>query len=430
MGLITQSDIIGVMQDLLDIRFEEQTRLHDLQRAVLPRERIVPSWLPDDTPREIRQIAQISRVNYLRLIVNSGSQSLFVDGFRVPGDGGESTGVKAWNDLWQINGLDKKQIGVHKAGIQYGVSYGWVLPGDVAPKMGVASPLQMTTAFTEDDDDFPAYALHKRKDHWRLIDDSFVHIIREIDSAYEVMSSYRHGASYCPVIRFTDDVDLDNGPVGHVEPHLPLNDQINFTTFGLLVAQHYGAFRQRYILGMLADSEEARMKMGASRFLLIEDSPEDVRPGEFSQTDIQPYITSRKSTVEHLSAIAQTPAHELTGQLVNLSAEALGTALDSRNRLLEVGKTCFGEGWEMFLTVAAEMGNLPSVDPSSYVWWRDVETRSLAAVADGLGKAAQMLGIPQEALWERFPKVTLQELEKWKELREAEPDPVPALPSP
>lgn len=46
--------------------------------------------------------------------------------------------------------------------------------------------------------------------------------------------------------------------MGIVEPLIDLQDQINITSFGLQVAQHYGAFRQRYILGWVAETEEQR----------------------------------------------------------------------------------------------------------------------------------------------------------------------------
>jgi hypothetical protein len=36
---------------------------------------------------------------------------------------------------------------------------------------------------------------------------------------------------------------------GQVAPLMPIQDQIDLTTFGLLVAQWYGAFKQRWAIG-------------------------------------------------------------------------------------------------------------------------------------------------------------------------------------
>ncbi len=53
-------------------------------------------------------------------------------------------------------------------------------------------------------------------------------------------------------------------------------------------------------------------------------------------------------------------------------------------------------------------------DMSAQVKWRDTTPRSLAQVADALGKMAQMLEVPAEELWEKIPDVTDQDLDRWK----------------
>ena len=44
----------------------------------------------------------------------------------------------------------------------------------------------------------------------------------------------------------------------------------------------------------------------------------------------------------------------------------------------------------------------------------------MAQVADALGKMATLLGIPVEALWERIPGVTDQDIERWRAMRSSE----------
>jgi hypothetical protein len=72
-------------------------------------------------------------------------------------------------------------------------------------------------------------------------------------------------------VRFRNLLDLDDDQVGEVEPLMPLQDQIDFTTFGLLVAQHYQSFRQRYIIGWTTDDENEKAKAGASRMWTFDD---------------------------------------------------------------------------------------------------------------------------------------------------------------
>jgi hypothetical protein len=214
-------------------------------------------------------------------------------------------------------------------------------------------------------------------------------------------------------VRFRSSLEADPEAEvqGDVEPLIPLQDQINITTFGLLVAQHYGAFRQRYIIGWLAESEAKALEASARKLWTFED--ENVKVGEFGQTDLRGYLDSREATLRHLATVSQTPAHELLGQLVNLSAEALAAAEASHRRKVAERQAVLGEAWEQVLSLAAEISGNPS-DPSAYVRWRDTEARSLAQVADALGKLVTMLGVPPQELWEKIPGVSQQEVERWK----------------
>ena len=69
-----------------------------------------------------------------------------------------------------------------------------------------------------------------------------------------------HGLGVCPVVRFLHDLDLDGemDVSGEVEPLIPLQDQINTTTFNTLMAQQYAAFRQRWVTGMVPMDEDNR----------------------------------------------------------------------------------------------------------------------------------------------------------------------------
>ena len=102
--------------------------------------------------------------------------------------------------------------------------------------------------------------------------------------------------------------------------------------------------------------------------------------------------------------------------MVNLSAEALVAAEQGHTRKLNERETGFGESWEQ---VHGLIGGYIGVEVSdqAQVRWRDTEARSFAAVVDGLAKLADSLEIPKEALWERIPDVTDQDIARWRELR-------------
>lgn len=414
---LTNPDAVQVATSLLVKREGERQRLERLlayrQRGVGPHGALSDgrlAGLPTGVPEEVRVLAKLSRVNLLGYVVSSRVQDMYVEGFQTP----ESPeNVPAWG-IWQANGMDARQIGVHRAALTFGSSYVVVLPGSPAPVLRGVSPRQMTAAYG-DDDLWPAYALwHLGGNRWRLFDDEAVYELRRGDAGdIEVLGEAAHGMGVTPVIRFRDTCDLDVDVEGVVEPLIDLQDQINITSFGLHVAQHYGAFRQRYIIGWLADSEAQALKTGASRLMMFEDSPGDVQVGEFAQTELRGYIESRESSIRHLATVSQTPVHELMGQFVNLSAEALEAAKASHHAGVEENRVAVGEAWEQVLRLASDAGGTAVADEASVVW-RDTTIRSLKEAAEGLGLLTEKLGVPPKALWPRIPGVSQHELERWK----------------
>jgi hypothetical protein len=139
-----------------------------------------------------------------------------------------------------------------------------------------------------------------------------------------------------------------------------------------------------------------------------------------AETPLGGFIDSIDMSIRHLSAISQTPPHHLLGQIANLSAEALLAAETALSRKIEEFRKSFGESWERVFRVAAELdGNTESAeDFSGEVLWRDMEMKSLAQSADGLGKLADSLGIPKRGLWSRVPNVTATEISEWEQIRE------------
>jgi len=141
---------------------------------------------------------------------------------------------------------------------------------------------------------------------------------------------------------------------------------------------------------------------------------------EFSAADLSNYTRVIEVAVQHIAAQTRTPPHYLLGQMVNVSADAL-TAAESGlvAKVMELQRY-FGAALREVMRVealvsgdAARAASLALGD----VVWRDAQFRSDAQYADALTKF-KAINVPDEALWERIPGVTPDEIERWKGMRQ------------
>src|SRR5690606_33367840 len=114
----------------------------------------------------------------------------------------------------------------------------------------------------------------------------------------------------------------------------------------------------------------------------------------------------------------QTPPTVLTGDLSNISADALAAVEAAFNRKIELRKMSFGESWEQRFDLTARLMGL-TVDHAPQGQWRDMDSRWVAHTADALGKLAQSLELPVEVLWDKLGFLTDQDRQRARELRAA-----------
>ena len=422
----------------------DRNELDILRRYWLGRQPL-PLVVPQNAPREVREMARVARVNVIKIVVESITQSMIVDSMRAASTAGEAVIAAAWA-IWQANGMDRRQFGLTRATTAYGTGYMMVLPGTPAPVMRPYSPRHLTARYTADDV-WPDLALaqNPRQPGYRLIDAEAVYELRHVPGSENlemIDEPAVHGARYggrpvCPVIRYQDAEDLDleddaaddlRAPIsgyvqrskivaGQVAPLVDLQDQINLTSFSLKAAEWYSAFRQRWIIGTKLTAEQ-KVESGASQTWAFDEDPDRMRIGEFAQTDLRGYLDSRAESMKFAAVLSQTPVHELVGELVNLSAEALAAAEVGRDRMIGERRTGAAEAHEQALAVAVEYGG-QMLPVDAEMIYRDTSARAFGAVVDGLGKLAQMLQVPPQELWEKVPGATRQDVERWRKAFEA-----------
>lgn len=389
-------------------------------------------YMPSGYKAEFLHLAQRSVTNWTPLLSDTFAKGLFVDGYRPTRSADNSA---AWG-YWQVNGLDARQSIAHRGALEYGTSYALVLPGKrgtaSAPFFRPLSPLRSAALFADDDDEYPEIAFRRKGttvNGTRLVDvldaRSVYTYARPKDSdKWTQLSTAEHGLGVTPFVRFRDR--LSGEATGIIRPIITLQDRVNEIVFSTMIALQYASFRQRWATGLAIPEDDdgnaiEPFQAAVNRLWVAED--DTARFGDFAQTELSGHMAMYDSAVKTLAAVSQISPNVLTGDLVNLSAEALAALQDTTQKKTGEYETLFGEAWESgFRLAALAAGDKQgATDTKSQVRWRDTEARSLAQTVDALGKIAQMLEVPVEALWERIPGVTDADVERWRALRKADP---------
>lgn len=437
--------------DLLATYRAERPRLKQI--ADYMANRVDDIYVPRSATAEYRRLVDQARFNVLPLIVNGLAQNLYIDGYRPSTPGGRLAGsinLDIWDQVWQPNRMDARQEAIWRASITYGYSYTTVLPGEMLGKSTAVvtpySPRRLVALYDDpDNDEWPVLAacikkpLMKDWQVWRdplaqpdvetgatmvVYDDEARYTLTKTGGGWAVTDDIEiHNLGVVPVVRFLDSIVDEGVPPGKVEPQLPAQRQLNQTTFGLLMAQQHAAFRQRWATGMAIaedpDGNPVEPFNAAVNRVWQNESP-DGKFGDFEQTDLSGYLNSRDKLLLFMASTAQVPPHNLIvgAGISNISAEALAALEASRRLDVFQHQKSFGESAEQMLRLAglASGDTAAWEDESAQVVWRDTTPRSLAQVADALGKLASQLEIPPRALWERVPGVTDTDLARWESM--------------
>jgi len=397
-------------------------------------------WDHDDphAPRasttEYKELIGRSQTPWLSLVVTATAQSLYVEGYR-DAEGNDSP---AW-EYWQRNGMDRRQMAIHRAAVGYGSAYTTVLPGkdpitgESIPVIRGYSPREMMAFYDleELDADWPEMALrvinvgdNQRRIKLYTPDNGIITMTETSTGDLTVINREEHGTpGLTPVVRYANILDLEGRTVGEVEPYISVAARIDQTSFDRLVTQRFSSWIVRTVTGMSEPETDEEGRAVALQLrqedLLVAESP-DTKFGHLPASDLQGFINSKEADIRDLAAVTQVPPHQLIGQVSNLSAEALAGAEAAHARKVDERRHSFGESHEQTLRLAAAVAGdmVAARDIESQVRWKDVESRSLAQTADALGKLAQMLQVPPKALWERIPGVTQQDVAAWEQMAE------------
>lgn len=428
--MLSQSTALEVVADQMLPMYRHQRERYD----------IVDSWLhlshegpkiPRNASPEHKWIATLAKTPLLATVVTTVSQALYCVGYKSTVDGSSP-----WR-TWQANDMDHRQIAVHRAAIGYGQAFTTVTPGrDSQGARSVirgVSPRKMVALYADPaEDDWPMYAarfdVSGENFMVRLYDEDAVHFVSvgAGGDKPQYIEFREHGAGVPPVIRYSNSIDLEGRTDGEVEPLIPVAQRINKTDYDRMLAQHSNSWNLRVFSGIDATqgpntegltpeqaAEKAQVRLRQSDIVTLKDP--NSKAWSLPATPLEGFISSRDSDIDALASVAQIPVTAFS-KLSNISADTLVEIRAGLNQKVFERQMSFGKSHAQTLRLAAQLeGDLAAAeDYEARMDWRDTRVRPWGQTVDALGKAAQMLGVPVEELWEELPWLDQTDLDDLK----------------
>lgn len=418
-----RSDVLELANDVLIPGWQQQRRTLDV---IDKWHRWEPDALKDKIPNyatsEHRNLAKISETPFLSLVVTTVAQQLVAETFR------SARGVEMDRVIapWLRNRMHSRQRAVYRGALAYGYSYATAMPGDSGAVIRGRSPRDLYAVYGDVvEDEYPMYYLLVKGGHKYVVDEEAVYILGDDNGRVEYIEDRRHNAGVAPAVRYSNQIDLEGRTPGEVEPYVQVAARIDKTTYDRMVNQHFNSWKVRTATGLdmpsdPADRERVKLLLRQGDILTGE---EGVQFGTLDETSSDSLIKATDEDVKLLAVVTQTPVHALTGDLVNLSADAIAESRAMADLKVNERKVGFGDSNEQLLRLAAHIEGRAddAADFSLRTDWADLQSRSMSQAADALGKMATMLKIPVELLWDRIPTVTPEIAKSWREYKEAHP---------
>ena len=397
---------------------------------------VIDGWLrwspeklsvPNHASQEQRDLRDLSESGWMSLVVTNLAQQLFAEGARSTDRPSDGKGIAPIWRPWIANRMESRQRAIHRAALAYGYAYTTSMPGTTGSVIRGYSPRQMYAVYGDPTvDEYPLYYLRKTSSNgYVVVDEEAVYTLIDVDGRLQYVEHNVHGTGVAPAIRFSNQIDLEGRTPGEVEPLITLAKRVHKTTYDRLLIQHFNSWKVRYATGldMPEDPTERERVKTLLRHNDILTGEKDVAFGTLDETPLDGIIKAEDKDVETFAAISQTPAHALTGKMINLSAEAIAEARAMLDLKAGERKVGFGDSHAQTLRLAAHQENRKedAADFTLRIDWRDLESRSMSQAADALGKIATMLGVPPEKLWDRIPGVTPDTAAEWLTWKQANP---------
>jgi len=394
--------------------------------------------IADKARDAFRRLLKQARLNVCGLVVDATAERMQVDGIRL-GDS-ETGDDEAWR-IWQANNLDAYSDLLLTETVKVGRGFVLIAPNPRDARTPLVTAEDMTQAIV-------AYApgslrirvagLKVWLDDWtgRLMATLFLPKaiykfqadVPKVGGVAKPQWTKREveGEAWpapnplgeVSMVELRNRPDLLGRAHSEIEDVLDDQDRLNKTLIDRMMAQEFAAYRQRWMTGYdIPRGDDGQpiepFKAAVDRLWVVED--ENVQFGEFDATDLRPYLDAAEADIQHMAARTRTPSQYLLGTMVNISGDALKAAESGLVSKVRQRMRPFGESLEdvarLYLKAAGDSRDASRCE----VIWHNPEFRTEGELVDALTKMDK-LGVPREALWERWG-ASQTEIARWKVLQ-------------
>lgn len=391
-------------------------------------------WLAPQAADEFRRVLKMSRSNYMGLVCDAQVERQMLEGFRIGTT--QDADLEMWR-IWQDNNLDSDfDQGILEAAIT-GQAYLLVAPNATdakTPHVWVEHPSQAIVAYNPGSGrNSRAAGLKVWVDDWtgRLMatlylpdkiykfesDSKRIVGSEQIRWAPREVSGEQWPAANTlgevPLVELPNNPRLLTGGVSELADVTDIQDRANKTLADRLMTQDFGAFPQKWATGWPDEDEngQANERIDVGRDRMLTTDTVETKFGQFDAAPLDPYSAAKREDVKDIASRTRTPAQYLLGEMSNVNGETLKASESGLISKVRQRNRPIGEGVKAAARLIRKAAGLPQ-EPMEIIW-RNPEFRTEGETVDALVKMSS-LGVPEEALWERWG-ATPQERDRWKQ---------------
>lgn len=389
--------------------------------------------------------------NYSRLIVNGTAQRLTILGFRL---GGQVRADDEAARIWRANDMESLSEVAITESLVKGECPVLIEPNPKDSSTPIITPQDPShvivwkapsdgrirqaalKSWWDEDERRRVYVLYlpNRIERWRdrqagQMDWWLNRLFAAEPARWERVSNEKNPLGEVPIVVIPNEPLLRGQPEAEHESALGQIDHYNRVLMDMAVTSNELAFPQRWGKGVENVDEDdegaapagTRVETGQTRWVTT--PAPDAEFGQFAAATIDNYVKQLEVIRAGIATTSFVPLHFLSSMASSVapSGEAFTAAevplIDKCGGHQRDKGSAFRAVMRLTFTVAGDDSRAKAMAAGKTIW-TDPERRTESQHVDALGKMRGLLGVPEEAVWERIP-IPPEEIARWLEMRAA-----------